>query len=598
MKEKARRFWNWLRGTSDGPAIESRSGDVTRSRIENKGIWKRFFHLCKVARIPYLTLLLYIVLEAAYSAFIIYVPEVNADFFTGDASVRSVSMFLLVELASMAAGQVTLYVAHVFRAKTNRNLRNALWGKILRLKPKYFDQVSANTLLSRITVDADSLNSFVMDIILSIFFSVYSLVLTIKEMSDISMQAAIRLLALVPVFLLLSFIRGRLNLRFENDAKFKLSDLTDYLSELVASLPIIKSLNRQAYESRRGRAVIDGQYRAQRNLIWMDVLLQIISTPIGMLPDIFIILMGVKMLQNSTLTPAGWYVFYIYAGSLVGFVSNLGSFWAQGKAVQGQLNKVSDVLSEEEESLGPYIKEAVESGDIVFDHVTFSYGGTPALDDVSFTIPKGHATALVGYSGAGKSTVLKLLERIYEPDQGRILLCGNQLKDYDIREWRSRIAFVTQNSPMISGTIRENVLYGIRREVSDREIMEAAKMVYVDQFIESCPDGLDHQVGQFGSRLSGGQRQKLSIVRAILARPDYLVLDEPTASLDVISTEEVARAVQNLRSEATVILVAHQADIIRCADHVIVLEQDHTAAEGGPDQMLAASPFFAQLMAE
>lgn len=592
------RFRKMFQRSNGKKTIEIRSGDTTQSKVRHKGMWKRFFHACAVAKIPYLTLLLYIALSIAQSTLMVKIPQVNANFFTGNASVESVSMFIGAELIVMVMVQIVLYVNHVFRAKTNRNLRNVLWGKILRLKPSYYDKVSANTLLSRITVDTDSLNAFIMDVILAIVFQIYLLTLTIKEMSDISMQAAILMLAFVPLSLLISFVAGRLNLKFQNAMKFKMSNLTDYLSELVASIPVVKAFNMQKYESRRGKKVIDDYYTAQRNTIGLDIGKQIVGTLFGVLPEIAIIMIGVRMLQNSTLTPAGWYTFYIYSGALLSFVGGLGSLWEQTKSIQGQMNKVTDVLCETEEGLEAYVKEAVESGDIVFDNVSFSYGDTLALDKVSFTIPKNKTTALVGYSGSGKSTVLKLLERVYDPAEGRILLCGSELKDYDLKAWRGKIAFVTQSAPMISGTIRENILYGIKREVSDEEIMAAAKLVYIDEFIESCPDGLEHKVGQFGSKLSGGQRQKISIARAILMQTDYLILDEPTASLDILSAEEVADAIDNLKHKKTIIMIAHQPRVIRNADHIIVLDKAHAAVEGCDKDLMHANEFYTQLMQE
>lgn len=578
--------------------VETKSGDRTQSKIENKGMWKRFFHTCRVARIPYLMLLLYIVLNVIETLIIVKMPQVNANFFTGDASVESVAMFIGVELTITVAVQVVLYVNHIFRAKTNRNLRNVLWGKILRMKPSYYDKVAPNTLLSRITVDTDSLNAFIMDVVLAIVFQIYYLILTLKEMSDISMKAAVMMLAFVPLSLLITFIMGRLNLKFQNAMKFKMSNLTDYLSELVASMPVVKAFNQQGYESRRGKKVIDEYYAAQRNTVGLDLGKQVVGTLFGALPDIAIITIGIQMLKDSTLTPAGWYTFYIYSGVLLSFVSTIGGMWESTKAIQGQLNKVMDVLYEKEEGLEPYIEEAIASGDIVFDKVSFSYGETRALNEVSFTIPKNKTTALVGYSGSGKSTILKLLERIYDPDEGRILLCGRELKDYDLKTWRGKIAFVTQNAPMISGTIRENILYGIRREVSDEEIMAAAGLVYVDEFIRSCPDGLEHQVGQFGSKLSGGQKQKISIARAILMGSEYLIMDEPTASLDIVSAEEVAKAIENLRGKATIVMIAHQMRVIRNADQVIVLNKEHCAVEGTHEDLMLTNDFYRQLMQE
>ena len=593
-----RHFQNPFRRSRQKSSVETKSGDRTEAKIEYKGLWKRFFYTCKVANIPYLTLLLYIAINIAQTLLLVKMPQVNANFFTGDASVESIAMFFGVELTITAIVQIGLYVNHIFRYKTNRNLRNVLWGKILRLKPNYYDKVAPNTLLSRITVDTDSFNAFLMDVVLALAFQIYYLTLTIKEMSGISLKASFFMLAFVPLSLLITFVAGRLNLKFQNAMKFKMSNLTDYLSELVASMPVVKAFNQQGYESRRGKKVIDEYYEAQRNTVGLDLGKQVVGVIFHALPEIAIITIGIQLLKDSTLTPAGWYTFYIYSGVLLSFVGTIGSMWENTKAIQGQLNKVTDVLYEKEEGLEPYIKEAVESGDIVFDNVSFSYGETQALNEVSFTIPKNKTTALVGYSGSGKSTVLKLVERIYDPDAGRILLCGSELKDYELKSWRSKIAFVTQSAPMISGTIRENILYGIKREVSDEEIMEVAKLVYVDEFINGCLDRLDHQVGQFGSHISGGQKQKISIARAILMGSEYLILDEPTASLDIISAEEVAKAIENLRGKATILMIAHQARVIRGADHIIVMDKDHNAVEGTHEDLLLTNEFYAQLMQE
>lgn len=574
------------------------SGDRTLGKIENRGIWKRFFHTCRAAKIPCFLLLIYIILNIGQSTFLVYLPVVNADFFTGGGDLRSIAMFLGVELASIFIGQIVLYVNHIFRAKTDRNLRNALWGKILHLKPSYYGRVSASTLLSRITEDADSLNAFIMDVILSLFFSVYTLSLTIKEMSTISMQAAIRLLIFVPVYLIFSFLMGRIGMRLENKTKFKMADLTSYLSELMASLPVIKAFNTQKYEKARGRKVIDDYAKAQSNLVGLDVLKQILGTAIGVVPDVIVVLMGIKMLQNSTLDAAGWYVFYIYSSTLISFVAELGSYWQSSKVIQGRLSKVSEVLYEEDESLDGYISDSISSTDIIFDGVSFGYDETAVLDNISFTIPEKKMTAIVGYSGAGKSTVLKLIERIYEPTQGSILIHGKNLNDYNIKNWRDSIAYVTQNTPMISGTIRENILYGVGREVSDEEIMEAAKLAYVDKFISECEGGLSHDVGQFGSKLSGGQRQKISLARAILTDADYLILDEPTASLDMISANEVNEAIVRLKGSKTIILVSHLSDIISRADHIVVIDSDHRSAEGTHDELLLGNEFYSKLMKE
>lgn len=563
--------------------------------VRNEGIWKRFWHLCKTARIPYLSVLLYVVLTALEGIILVRIPQASANFFSGDASVQSVLTFISLELLSSFISQGILFLNHVVRYKTNRNLRNALWGKILKLKPVYFDRVSSSTLISRITVDSDSINELVFDVVLGGISQIYYMTLTVAAMSAISIKAGMILLVFAPLSLLLSYVLGRFNLRFGNKAQFELSNLTEYLSELMSCMPLLKAFNMQGYERRRGKKAVDEYYKANRSLIGLDAVSQMVGTIFGILPEIAIIFMGIKMMEGGILDAEGWYTFYLYAGSFLSFFTLFGSIWKQAKSIQGKLNQVSSVLYEEEEGVAAYAEELVHRGDIMFDRVSFSYEQESLLEDVSFHIPGGQITAMVGYSGSGKTTLLKLLSRIYEPTQGRILSGGKSIGECDPRVWRKNIAYVLQDTPLMSGSIRENLLYGIHREVSEEELNSTLRLVHLDDFIHELPQGLDTQVGQFGDRLSGGQRQKISVANAILTQAPLLVLDEPTASLDITSTDEIIRAVQSLKGQRTVLLVTHDRQAIAAADHVISAESDHRVLEGSMEEMIRLSDFCRQL---
>ena len=361
---------------------------------------------------------------------------------------------------------------------------------------------------------------------------------------------------------------------------------------------MLKAYNKQGYESRRGRKIINDFYTANRTISLIDLLRQIVGEAVAIGPEIIIILMGIKMLSAHEVNAAGWYTFYLYAGTFIGFCNTLGTLWQTNKAVQGKLYKVSDVLYEDEECLDDYVSEIVESEDVIFDKVSFGYEDELVLKNVSFTIPKNKNTMIVGYSGSGKSTVLKLLERMYDPNDGRILMCGKDIRDYSIKDWRSRVTLVSQSTPLMSGTIRENVLYGIKREVSDEEIMEAAKLAHVYEYINNNPEGLDYQVGQFGSRLSGGQRQKISIARAILTNSEFLFFDEPTASLDITSTNEIINTINKLRGKRTIVVITHDSKLIKAADHIIVIDKDHCSNEGNAEELQLTSDFYNDLMKE
>ncbi|MBR2645691.1 MAG: ABC transporter ATP-binding protein [Clostridia bacterium] len=578
--------------------IDVATGDAEGAKVRQKGVWKRFFHMLKLANLPYLWIAAYVALTIVEGRILILIPQVNGNFFAGDASIGSVLKFIGFELLNTAVTLVMLFFNHLIRYRTNRNLRNSLWGKILKLHPSYFDRVSSNTLISRITLDTEAVNEIVFDIVLDLLTSIYYLTLTLREMSAISLKASLIMLAFAPISVLLAFFVGRLTMKFENKSKFQMANLTEYLSELMSCLPLLKALNMQGYERRRGKKVVSEYYKANRNLIGLDFISSVIGAIVGCLPEIAIILLGVRMMKQNELAASEWYMFYAYSGALVGFVGTLTAIWNRSKSVQGRLNKVSDVLYEEEESIENYVKESLEAGDLSFDDVTFGYEEKIVLENVSMTFPGKQITALVGHSGAGKTTILKLLERIYEPQSGRILTGGREIASYNVRAWRENLSYVMQDPPLISGSIRENLLYGIDREVNEYEIRDVLTQTRLTEFINSLPDGLEHEVGQFGSKLSGGQRQKIAVANAILSSADVLILDEPTASLDIISTAEIVNTVRELSGKRTVILVTHDKQAIGAADHIIAVEEGGKISEGKLTDMLKTSGFFRTMMRE
>lgn len=565
------------------------------SSVKNKGLWRKFIYLVRYAKIPWIGLVIYLLVNQFTVYVAVKLPQVESDVFTGDASVSNIAFLIIVELISSLLVCVMLAAYGVIGGRIDANFRNAIWGKILRLEPKYFDKVSANSLLSRMTDDAESMKDFIL-LIISEITAITTTVATITAMTTMNKGLAVIMAFFVPVFVVFGIIVGRIRMKVGNNVKYKLANLTDYLSGQLARIKVIKAYNREDYEQGRGEKEISDYYIAQRKEQIADFLQQVIASLINTVPDVILLLAGVYMLETNALTPAGWIVFYAYANQIIVFFTDKISLWISVKEYQGKMNRLTELFSAPEEGRKPYKTEDVGSGDIVFDNVSFSYGDDKILNGASFTFPENEFTAVFGPSGTGKTTILKLIERIYEPCGGRIVMDGHEIGDYKLENWRRKISYVKQDVPMISGTIRDNILYGVEGSFSDEQIMEAARQVRADKFITECPEGLDYEVGQFGDKLSGGQKQKLSVLRAFLQERPFILLDEPTASLDAVSVNEVLESVKELAGKRTVILVAHDNKLIKEAGHIIVMEDDFKVYEGKRDEVARLSGFFKNLM--
>ena len=232
------------------------------------------------------------------------------------------------------------------------------------------------------------------------------------------------------------------------------------------------------------------------------------------------------------------------------------------------------------------------SGDIRLNNVSFAYETLPVLDGVSAVVPEGKITAVIGTNGSGKSTLIKLIDRLYPLGNGEIRIGDTDAKDVSLREWRKRIAVVSQEGSLFAGTLRDNIRYGIDREISDAEWNAVIAAANLSSVIAAHENGLDYTVGIDGTGLSGGERQRIAIARAMLKDPDILILDEATANLDPKTEAEVQAGMQNLMQGRTVIEIAHSASAIRNADHVIVLQDGKIADAGTPNELAERSPFY------
>jgi ATP-binding cassette subfamily B protein AbcA/BmrA len=262
--------------------------------------------------------------------------------------------------------------------------------------------------------------------------------------------------------------------------------------------------------------------------------------------------------------------------------------FAQNAGIMKKISSIFDAQDEKEDGHEFDVGDA----DINIDKVTFAYNSQPVLKDITCTILKGKVTAIVGTNGAGKTTLFKLLERMYPTTSGKISFGDTDVSEFNLSSWRKSFAIVAQNKPLLSGTVRDNILYGVDRKVSEEELIKVAKMANVYDFVMATPGEFDAEVGPGGSNFSGGQQQCIAIARAMMRNPDYLLLDEATSNLDAKSEQLVSEALKNLMKGRTTILIAHNYSATLYADQVIVMDDGQVKACGTPDELLKVNEYY------
>jgi ABC-type multidrug transport system fused ATPase/permease subunit len=375
------------------------------------------------------------------------------------------------------------------------------------------------------------------------------------------------------------------------------SNIVAVVQQGLESMKVIKAFGRQDLEqeelSEVSKATVAAALKARR----VKALLSPVVTVIVSLCTAFVLWRGSALILRQAMT----------AGELTVFLSYLSQFFKPVKDLATMTNSIaqtavgvdrvraildaSDCIPEK-----PDAKEPNQfKGDIEFDHIAFSYSkDTPVLKDVSFTIKAGQMVGVVGPTGSGKSTILSLIPRFYDPSGGKITIDGTDVRDLKLRTLRSQIGYVLQETVLFRGTIAENIAYGRGGATLD-EIIAAAKLANADEFISKMPLGYDTMVGARGDTLSGGQRQRIGIARAVIRNNPILILDEPTAALDTESEKTVMEALERLMKGRTVITIAHRLSTIRDADKIVVLKDGVMAEEGNHDQLMTLGGVYAGL---
>ena len=550
------------------------------------GVWRSFFALMTGVKLPWLWLGLTLLFNLFWAQLVLMFPDATATLMGGNIGMQAVLSYTGLIFLQGIVSSVQLLVEGIASYKVDLNFQRYVLKKVMRLPIPYYDKNMADELISRTTDDTTQMRSFLTRTLLAIPQNVYILVGVLAILGSYDW----RLVALIGVTVALSFIlpliTARISFRWNILLQSRLAALTGYLAEALQNIPLMKVFVQEKREADKGLNVIKELYATQIKYLKISTGLGLLGSVESTISLMVNVLGGVYLIQQGYITVEVWIMFYMYNNSVIEAISAVGpGLWGEIKAVQGSTRRISEIAAEPDESQGGQRQLRQEQGDIVLENVSFGYGEKELLRDLSFTIPHGKTTAIIGRSGEGKSTLFALLERFYTPTGGSITVNGSPIEDYNMKSWRQAIGYVSQNTNLLSGTVRDNIVYGVDREVSQEEIEAAARTANAYGFIMALENGFDTQVGLNGSKLSGGQRQRICIARELLKDPAILLLDEATSSLDMEAEYEVTQALNRLREGRTTLLVSHRLSTAVGADQIVYLS-DHLVSGVGTHKTL------------
>ena len=554
---------------------------------------KRYQNIFRGVRIPWVMLAVLLILNIIESHVFLEQTTLTADII--DTSQKAINAnqlvrFIVVLLVNSALSISINYINGWTDQKLSHGVRNKLWNKLMHLPTRYYDQESGDTLVSRVTTDSDHSATY-FNIAIKFVSTVYASAVAVRQMYRYSPQLTFYMLIAMPILLTISALVGKLSFTANKKAQVAFADALGYLVERTRNLRLIKAARMEHAEQQAGKKRFDRQFQVSLLSTTVNSLTAALIPIFGGVGIVVSFVMGGRLVQKGVITVGKLVGFYTLSGLLSAHMLTFLQLYTSLKEANGRLDKVAELLETPDEKQEG-IEFDVADADLVAENVSFSYSDTPTLNGVNFRIPKGQITAIVGPNGAGKSTLFKLLERMYDPDSGMLRFGEEDIKKYDLSSWRGSFAIVSQDKPLLSGTVRENILYGVRRKVEEDELIRVAKLANIYDFVMATPGGFDAPVGMGGSNFSGGQRQCIAIARAMMRNPDYLLLDEATSNLDAKSEKMVSQALTNLMKGRTTVMIAHNYSATRDATHIVVMKDGKVEAEGSPEEMLASNEYY------
>jgi ATP-binding cassette subfamily B protein len=477
------------------------------------------------------------------------------------------------------------------------DLRQGLYSHLVRLSFGFYDRHQTGQLMSRATVDLQGVRFFLGYGLIFFFQNILTVVSVSVVLFFFEWRLAFVVLAVTPFLVALAYRYSHVAHPTLRDVQQKLADVATVAEENIVGVHVVKAFAQEPAEEAkfavRNNALFGQTIRANRQRATYVPLLSFVP----LLAQAAVLLIGARMVAHGSLAVGSFIAFNLYLGMLVMPLRSLGMWVGQAQRATAAGERIFQVLDEPEEVADR--PGAVElppgDGEIRFEDVSFSYlEGRPVLEHLDLALEAGTTVALIGHTGAGKTTLASLVPRFYDVDSGRVLVDGADVRDVTLASLRREIGAITQDPFLFSTTVRENIAFG-RPEMSDEDVERVARLAQAHEFVERLPQGYETVIGERGITLSGGQRQRVAIARALAVDPRILILDDATASVDATTEAQIRAGLREVMQDRTTLIIAHRLSTIALADEIVVLDSGRIACRGTHDELLETSAVYREI---
>lgn len=571
---------------------------------KTKFSFKEFLGVIKMTEPNYLLLGIGMIFLVISSSVQVYVPKLASSLVNNfqkgvDYSLlgKVVGLFIFSALVSALGGTIL----GIFGENVIQNMRKRLWNKLTILKVSYFDSVKAGEISSRVVNDTNQVKQLLAVTFPQTVASVITVIGTVYMMIKMDWHMSLAMVIAVPVVILCMIPVMAFGSKVSHIRQDAMSQFNGLATETLSEIRLVKTSNAESQAQVRAANEVDRLFNVGKKEAIFDASMQPIMMMVFMSMVFGLLAYGMHRIAIGVMTIGTLMSFLMYLFNLIGAMPIIATLFSEVAKAAGSTRRVQELLSREPEDFESGQDIDLSEKTLSVKNVKFSYEDAPEepiLTDISFTAQPNQVIAFAGPSGGGKSTIFSLIERFYEPTEGQIKFGDIDIKDIKLSDYRRQIGFVSQDSAIMAGTIRDNLTYGLAENFSDEQLWDVLELAYARKFVEEMPDKLNTEVGERGVKISGGQRQRIAIARAFLRNPKILMLDEATASLDSESEMKVQEALSNLMKGRTTLVIAHRLSTIVDADSIYFVEKGKVTGSGKHDELVSKHKTYAKYVSE